>query len=229
MCWYSWQFSSLFCHHPLTMGSISFRQGQKALACRLAHCVALSNDVAWKKPIRHYCTYDATSLSNQHWLDLFSSWWWWRQDHDDETKLAHLTHSAAPLPQNTRQQIRERPKTADWACSAIVLYLLFRFVRFWTEYMYQLVSFFSGTMHVKLSCCLTNILKTIYQHRRCSYKTVDLWWPFHPSIHPSIHPSHPLFALHQPERHKMKNQDNLQRTKMNGDELKSHLVHTNCQ
>ena len=98
MCWYSWQFSSLFCHHPLTMGSISFRQGQKALACRLAHCVALTNDVAWKKPIRHYCTYVATSFSNQHWLDLFSNWWWWRQDHDDETKLAHHTSlTALPL------------------------------------------------------------------------------------------------------------------------------------
>ena len=197
MCWYSWQFSSLFCHHPLTMGSISFRQGQKALACRLAHCVALTNDVAWKKPIRHYCTYDATSLSNQHWLDLFSNWWWWRQDHDDETKLAHLTHSAAPLPQNTRQQIRERPKTADWACSAIVLYLLFRFVRFWTEYMYQLVSFLSGTMHVKLSCCLV-VWQTFW---KLFINTEGA--PIRPltcddhSIHPSIHPIHFLLSIDQ--------------------------------
>ena len=95
--------------------------------------------------------------------------------------------------------------------------------------MYQLVSFFSGTMHVKLSCCLV-VWQTFW---KLFINTEGA--PIRPltcddhSIHPSIHPSHPLFALHRPERHKMKNQDNLQRTKMNGDELKSHLVHTNCQ
>ena len=181
------------------MGSISFRQGQKALACRLAHCVALTNDVAWKKPnqalLYLWCNIivkPALIGSIFKLVMMKTRPWWW-----DQVGTPHLTHSAAPLPQNTRQQIRERPKTADWACSAIVLYLLSRFVRFWTEYMYQLVSFFSGTMHVKLSCCLV-VWQTFW---KLFINTEGA--PIRPltcddhSIHPSIHPIHFLLSIDQ--------------------------------
>ena len=211
------------------MGSISFRQGQKALACRLAHCVALTNDVAWKKPnqalLYLWCNIivkPALIGSIFKLVMMKTRPWWWDQV---GTPHSQRCPSAPKYPATDQGAAKEGRLSVFGDC--FVLVVSFCEVLNWV-YVSTCV-FLLGDYACKvvlLSCCLTNILKTIYQHRRCSYKTVDLWWP---SIHPSIHPSHPLFALHRPERHKMKNQDNLQRTKMNGDELKSHLVHTNCQ
>ena len=101
MYWHWSQFSSLFCHHPLTMGSISFRQGQKALACRLAHCVALTNDVAWKKTnqalLYLWCNIivkPALIGSIFNLVMMKTRPWWW----DQVGTLRHTTpYSAAPL------------------------------------------------------------------------------------------------------------------------------------
>ena len=135
------------------MGSISFRQGQKALACRLAHCVALTNDVAWKKTqsgiivpmMQHHCQ---TNIGYIFKLVMMKTrpWWW-----DQVGTLQHTTpHSAAPLlcpkiPGNRSGsgQRREIERVRRLFCTCY-----FDLWGFWTEYMYQLVSFFSRNMYV---------------------------------------------------------------------------------
>ena len=171
------------------MGSISFRQGQKALACRLAHCVALTNDVAWKKPnqalLYLWCNIivkPALIGSIFKLVMMKTRPWWW-----DQVGTPHLTHSAAPLlcPKIPGNRSGERPKTGDWACSAIVLYLLFRFVRFWTEYMYQLVSFFSRNMYV---LCFLLSDKHFKNYLLAPKVLLKDCWPVItiPSLYPSI-------------------------------------------
>ena len=86
------------------MGSISFRQGQKALACRLAHCVALTNDVAWKKPnqalLYLWCNIivKPALIGSIFKLVMMKTrpWWWDQVGTPHHTSLTVLPLSSAP-------------------------------------------------------------------------------------------------------------------------------------
>ena len=162
MCWYYWQFSSLFCHHPLTMGSISFRQGQKALACRLAHCVALTNDVAWKKPnqalLYLWCNIivkPALIGSIFKLVMMKTRPWWWDQV---GTPHSQRCPSAPKYPATDQGAAKDGRLSVFGDCFVLAISICEVLNWVYVSTCVFLIGDYACKV-VLLSCCLTNIWK----------------------------------------------------------------------